>query len=137
MKVLAFQAERFAWRPHSKTIDEGDEATAGEVRDAVVAFVHAETGDFAADRADSVSRGMRKHLKWLANKRGLRTIVLHSFTHLGGETAEPDLARRFLRSLAERLVETGYTVHVTPFGWTNAWEISVLGDSLAKVWKSF
>lgn len=137
MKVLAFQAERFAWRPFSRTLDDADDGTLGEVRDAVVAFLHAELHDFEADRRDSVFRGVLKHLKWLANKRELRTIVLHSFTHLGGQTAEPTLARTFIRELADRLATTGYVVSITPFGWMNAWEISVFGESLAKVWKEW
>lgn len=137
MKVLAFQAERFSWQPSERTLDDADDESSGEALAAVVAFIHAESADFADDRRDSVFRGVLKHLKWLANKRELKTVVLHSFTHLGGETAEPALARTFFRELEERLASTGYVVHVTPFGWMNAWQIAVYGESLAKVWKAW
>ena len=76
-----------------------------------------------------------KHLKWLANKRELKSIVLHSFTHLGGDSARSDFAEPFLRELKDRLESTGYTVSITPFGWFCSWDIQVFGDSLAKVWK--
>ena len=91
------------------------------------------------DEADDPSRrrafkSTLKHLKWLANKRGFTTIVLHSFTHLGAENASPDYAREFINSLKERL-DGSYTVKTTPFGWFCEWDLSVYGESLAKVWK--
>ncbi len=136
MKLLCFQAKRFAWKPFEQTLATapppgGDQ----DVRDAVVAFVHVEQDDVRAERAASVFRQTVKHLKWLANKRGMRAIVLHSFTHLGGDSADPAVAHALLQRLAERLAEGGYTTHVTPFGWFNEWDLSVHGESLAKVWK--
>jgi hypothetical protein len=58
-----------------------------------------------------------------------------SFTHLGGETAAPEFAERFIGTAAERLRETGYQVSTTPFGYSCEWDLSVYGESLAKVWK--
>ncbi len=134
MKLLTFQAKRFWWRSFSKTLqDAEDVAVEQEVFDAVVAFYQIEAAD-AANRA-SVFRQTLKHLKWLANKREMKTIVLHSFTHLGGDNAEPDFARDLTEDLAARLRETGYEIWVTPFGYFNEWDLSVYGESLAKVWK--
>jgi hypothetical protein len=134
MKLLTFQAKRFWWRSFSKTLqDAEDVAVEQEVFDAVVAFYQIEAAD-AANRA-SVFRQTLKHLKWLANKREMKTIVLHSFTHLGGDNAEPDFARDLTEELAARLRETGYEIWVTPFGYFNEWDLSVYGESLAKVWK--
>lgn len=136
MRLLCFQAKRFRWRPFERTLPDAEDSSAEvEVCDAVVAFVHVEAADGEAERAESVFRQTLKHLKWLANKRALRTIVLHSFTHLGGAGAEPEAAQALLLRLAERLRETGYTAHITPFGWFHEWELAVHGESLAKVWK--
>lgn len=136
MRLLCFQARRFAWTPFERTLaDAPAEPEAGEVHEAVVAFVHVEQVDCTAEREAAVFRQALKHLKWLANKRQLRTVVLHSFTHLGAEGAAPAAAQALLLALAERLRETGYTAHVTAFGWLHAWEIAVHGESLAKVWK--
>jgi hypothetical protein len=96
-------------------------------------FLHAEERD-AAQRA-GVFRHALKHVKWLANKRALRNVVLHSFTHLGAASAPPEFAQTFLIELAERLRATGYSVWLTPFGWFCEWDLAVYGDSLAKVWK--
>jgi len=136
MKLLCFQAKSFRWKTHAKTLPRAlDQEIDREVAEALVVFVHAEASDAADERHASVMRQSIKHIKWLANKRELRNIVLHSFTHLGGETAAPEFAESFLETAAARLRETGYQVWLTPFGYLCEWELSVYGESLAKVWK--
>jgi hypothetical protein len=136
MKLLCFQAKRFRWETHSKTLAEvPEQQIEQEVAEVIVVFLHAEATDAAAEREKSVLRHTFKHVKWLANKRAFKNVVLHSFTHLGGATAEPTFAESFLNTLADRLRETGYRVWTTPFGYSCEWDLSVYGESLAKVWK--
>ena len=136
MKLLCFQAKRFHWKTHSKTRPEvPDQAIDQEIRDTVVVFIQAQADDAVQDRVSTVLRQSVKHIKWLANKRTLRNIVIHSFTHLGGETASPAAANGCISALAERLRESGYQVWLTPFGYFCEWDLSVHGESLAKVWK--
>jgi len=136
MRLLCFQAKRFWWKSFSKTLEDApDDERETEVRDAVVAFVHIEAADVAAEHGSSVFRQTLKHLKWLANKRRFTVIVLHSFTHLGGHSAPPAEAHAMLERLAHQLRTTGYETHITPFGYFNEWDLSVYGESLAKVWK--
>jgi hypothetical protein len=138
MKLLCFQAKRFRWKTHAKTLPEvADLSVEAEVLEAVVALIHAESSDADPARSLSVQRQALKHLKWLANKREFKNIVLHSFTHLGGNTAEPAFAESFIAALAERLRDTGYQVRTTPFGYFCEWDLNVYGESLAKVWKDF
>jgi hypothetical protein len=116
MRLLMFQAKRFWWKSFSKTLDEVEDIQAEEeVTETIVVYMHVEAKD-ATDR---------------------ERVVLHSFTHLGGENAEPDFASAFINELADRLRATDYEVWVTPFGYFNEWELSVYGESLGKVWKSF
>ncbi|MGH7853131.1 MAG: threonyl-tRNA synthetase editing domain-containing protein [Candidatus Binatia bacterium] len=136
MKLLCFQARRFRWKTHSKTLPAVlDQEVDQEVVETLVVFVHAEASDAADERSTSVVRQSLKHIKWLANKRAFRNIVLHSFTHLGGDTAAPAVAESFIETAAARLRETGYQVWTTPFGYFCEWDLSVYGESLAKVWK--
>jgi len=136
MKLLCFQAKRFRWKTHSKTLPQAaDTEIEAEVRQAVVIFIHAEASDAEESRTSSVQRQSLKHIKWLANKRELKNIVLHSFTHLGGDTAAPAFAESFITTLSQRLGETDYKVSTTPFGYFCEWDLEVFGDSLAKVWK--
>ena len=135
MKLLTFQASSFSWRPFQRTLDDAPDAEAGESAECVVVFVHAEKRDEDEERRGAVFKKTLKHVKWLANKREMKNVVLHSFTHLGGDTADAAFAREFLAELRERLEGTGYAVSVTPFGWFSSWSIDVYGESLAKVWK--
>lgn len=133
MRVLTFLARSFSWQPFSQTLPDAPPASPGQVADAVVAFIQIEARD-EDDRARAF-RHLLKHLKWLANKKAFRHIVLHSFTHLGGENADADFAREFLLDMAQRLENTGYQVDITPFGYFCSWQIDVYGESLAKVYK--
>ena len=102
------------------------------MEEALVVFLHAEAEDEDKLRLETK---VVKNIKWLANKRNLKNVVLHSFTHLSGSTASPEFAKIFLDSLDQRLANTGYEVRQTPFGYFCEWDLAVYGDSLAKVFK--
>lgn len=136
MRLLCFQAKHFRWKTHSKTLAEvPDQEVEEEIANTVVIFVHAEATDSQEQHRVSIVRKTLKHIKWLANKRDLKDVVIHSFSHLGGETAEAWLAERLIQNIADRLRENGYNVRITPFGYFCEWDLSVYGESLAKVWK--
>ena len=133
MKLLLFQAKQFSWKSFSKTLESAPDLDVAEtVQEVVVVFLHAELEDEAKPRLETK---LVKNIKWLANKRQLKRVVLHSFTHLSSSTASPEFAQALLASLDQRLSETGYQVWQTPFGYFCEWELSVYGDSLAKVFK--
>lgn len=133
MKLLLFQAKRFYWKSFSKTLESApDQDVVETVTEAVVIFLHAEAED---EVQPGLETKVVKNIKWLANKRGLKNIVLHSFTHLSGSTASPEFAQTLLNGLEQRLRSTGYQVWQTPFGYFCEWDLSVYGDSLAKVFK--
>ena len=141
MKLLCFQARHFGWKSFSKTLDEiggaqvEDVTICDDLKDCVVVFAHAEIEDESDEERARVCRHALKHIKWLANKRDYKNVVLHSFAHLGGKNATPAFAQALLVELAERLTSTGYTVKSTPFGYFCEWQIDVHGESLAKVYK--
>ena len=135
MKLLMFQARRFRFKTFLKTLADADDRNVEEdLADVAVIFVHAESDDQM--RRDKVFAAALKNTKWLANKRSLKRIVLHSFTHLSSSKAEPDFARTFLEDLAARLRSTDYEVWITPFGYTCEWDLSVYGEPIAKVFKT-
>lgn len=137
MRLLTFQARRFEWTTHRRTLEDVVEREVADgVEDAVVAFMHIEARDEGGARSRAFRKTL-KHVKWIANKRSLTRIVLHSFAHLGGENAGADFATTFIDDLAERLATTGYEVKTTPFGYFCAWNLDVFGDSLAKVYADF
>ena len=135
MKLLMFLARQFTFRPFEKTLPDAAEGD-GEVQVtyAAVVFVHAEPQD--ETNASALETKFVKNIKWIAGKRELKNVVLHSFTHLAEASASPQFAETFLQSAATRLRNTGYQVTLTPFGWVCEWELSVFGESLAKVFRS-
>ena len=136
MRLLTFLAKRFWWRAYSKTLEEASVVDIEDgLEEAVVVFLHAEARDQTPEADRRAFRHTLKHIKWLAGKRGMKRVVLHSFTHLGAENAEPAYASALLDRLQERLEGGGYEVKQTPFGYFCEWDLSVHGESLAKVWK--
>ncbi len=134
MKLLMFQARRFHFKSFLKTIASTiDREIEEDLRDVAVIFVHAEAED---ERRQKLAATVVKNIKWLANKRRLNNVVLHSFTHLSTSKADPEFAQALLEDLAARLSGAGYSVWLTPFGYTCEWDLSVYGESLAKVFKS-
>ena len=131
MKLLLFQAKRFYWKSFSKTLTDVPDCDVTEtVEDTLVVFLHAEAMDEGKSKLETK---VVKNIKWLANKRNLNNIVLHSFTHLSGSTASPEFAQSLFIRLEQRLTNTGYHVWQTPFGYFCEWDLAVYGDSLAKV----
>jgi hypothetical protein len=134
VKLLMFQAKRFWFRSFSKTLESVEDVSVEqELNDVAVIFIHAEATD--EGQRDNVFPKMLKNIKWIANKRELRNIVLHSFTHLSESNASPEFAQALIAEAAERLEKTGYAVACTPFGYFCEWDLSVFGESLAKVFK--
>ena len=134
MKMLMFQTSRFAWKSFSKTLDDVPDQEADEaVAEALVVFLHAEEHDPDNPKLETK---MVKHIKWLANKRDMKRVVLHSFTHLSESTAPPEFAKGLMDNLQSRLEKTDYQVWQTSFGYFSSWDLSVYGESLAKVFKS-
>jgi hypothetical protein len=135
MKLLMFLVKQFTFRPFEQTLPAagagGDEV---QVSEAAVVFVHCEPQDEAGPA--ELETKFIKNVKWIAGKRGFKNIVLHSFTHLAEASASPQFAEAFLQNAATRLRNTGYQVTLTPFGWVCEWDVSVYGESLAKVFKS-
>lgn len=136
MKLLLLYCPRFAFAAHEKSLPGApDDARSGAHADCVVALVHAEPRDL--DDRSGVETKLVKNVKWLAGKFGSRRAVLHFFSHLGSESADPAAAREIVGRAAERLRGAGYEAAVTPFGYFCSLDFSVAGPSLAKVFKEF
>jgi hypothetical protein len=110
---------------------EGEESVVG----AVAVFFHVEAVD--EDKRKAVVQKFVKNVKWLAGKFETKSVVLHSFNHLGMSKSSPEFALGVLEEVCSRLERAGYQVLVTPFGYFNEFRMHVAGDSLAKVYKEF
>ncbi len=64
-------------------------------------------------------------------------VILHSFTHLGEEKADPDKAQALLGRVQKRLENADYSVVQTPYGYFLDLSIEAPGHPLARVYKEF
>lgn len=135
MRVLFWYCDRFDWTPAVKTLPDVPESAPAENRNVVVAFVHIEPKD--VETGCSSETKLVKNAKWLARKWEITRIILHSFTHLGQEKADPEKARALLDRTKERLQNAGYSTDQTPYGYFLDLKIRAPGHPLARVYKEF
>ena len=135
MRVLFWFCDKFAWNPSIKTLDDAPDAAADAVENSVVAFIHVEPKD-VEDKSSSETK-LVKNTKWLARKWETRNIILHSFTHLGEEKAEPGAAKALFDRAQNRLEAAGYQTVQTPYGYFNDLSIDAQGHPLARIYKEF
>lgn len=136
MKLLLFYAHKWWFRTASKGLPDVPDVNMEDSMDnAVVVFFHAEKED--EEKGKGVLDKFVKNTKWLAGKFNTKNAVLHSFNHLSSSKASPEFSGQILKQATERLVNAGYSVMCTPFGYFNEFDIHVGGESLAKVFKEF
>jgi threonyl-tRNA synthetase len=68
-----------------------------------------------------------------AGKLNVQRIILHPFAHLFADLSKPKTALEVLILLEEELVQHGFSVVRTPFGWFNSLEIKAKGHPLSRV----
>ena len=85
----------------------------------------------------SLETKLVKNSKWLARKWEVNKILLHSFTHLGEEKADPDQAKLLLDSAEKRLLNADYDAELTAYGYYNDLVIEPPSHPLARIYKEF
>ena len=135
MRVLFWYCDNFAWCPAQKTLSDAAEATPNGHANCVVAFIHVEPKDL--DRGSTAETKLVKNAKWLARKWQTTRIILHSFTHLGDEKADPRHAKGLLDRVQSRLEQATYDPVQTPYGYFNDLSIQAPGHPLARIFKTF
>jgi hypothetical protein len=135
MRLLFWYCDRFAWNPTLKTLSDAPDAAPMAHEKAVVAFIHVEPRDMADGSAAETK--LVKNAKWLARKWETRQVILHSFTHLGEEKAEPGDAKALIDRVQQRLATAGYTAVQTPYGYFNDLSLEAPGHPLARIYKEF
>ena len=135
MKILMFNTKEFGFKTFSKTIetakaDEKEET----IKDSIVVFINVEKEDEA--KMNEIVEKAVGNITWLAKKLDRNEIVLHSFAHLSDSKSSPEFAEDVIRDIKDKLENKNYETLVTPFGYFLEFRIHVLGESLAKVFKS-
>jgi hypothetical protein len=126
--------DKFSYKPTVKTIESMPDFTESkEFENVQVAFIHVEAEDI--ENESSVKKKLLKNLKWIAGKNNTKHIILHSFAHLSESKAEPEFTKLLFDNIEERLINSGFEVEQTPFGYFLDLKVDAPGFSLARVFK--
>jgi len=136
MKLLLIYCKKFGYTPTVKTVDNASENNLpAHFENVQTAFIQVEQKDVERDK--EVEKKLVKNLKWICGKNQVKTVILHSFAHLSESKAEPQFTKLLLNSIEERMINAGYEVSQTPFGYFLDLQVDAPGFSLARVFKSF
>ena len=126
---------KFSFNPVIKTIESmPDYSEEKKYENIQVAFIQVEKED--EEKETVVIKKLLKNLKWITGKNNTKKIVLHSFAHLSESKAEPEFTKSLFDNIEERLVNSGFEVEQTPFGYFVDLKIDAPGYSLARVFKN-
>lgn len=133
MRLLMFHVDAFAAEPsergRSKVADAAPESVS--IGEGVVVFAACEKQDEAEPAA--VAERAVAAIVDIAQRLGVRTVVLHSFSHLFVELSSAPAARDILDAVQRALEERGYTVSATAFGYFNRFDMRTKGHPLSRV----
>lgn len=136
MKLLMFHVNEFWYKTYSKTLENVEtQETEEKTSEGIVVFMHVEKED--EERESKLKGKAVDNIRWLLKKTNTNTVVLHSFAHLSESKSSPEFAQKLIENLKGSLEERHIITHVTPYGYFLEFKLHVLGESLAKVFKSF
>ncbi len=136
MKILMIYADKFAYQPRSKTLEEFETINEGTSYDSIlVAFIQAEEKDM--DNEMGVEKKLVKNLKWAAKKNNTNRVLLHSFAHLSESKAKPEFTKQLFDKVEARMKNVNYEAFQTPFGYFLDLDFKAPGVSQARIFKSF
>lgn len=136
MKLLMIYMKSFSYHPTIKTLDSMPDCTEEKNYENIqAAFIQVEKED--EENETAVKKKLLKNLKWVSGKNNTRKVILHSFAHLSESKAGTEFTKLLFDNIDERLVNSGFEVEQTPFGYFLDLKIDAPGFSLARVFKSF
>lgn len=136
MKVLCMFVDEFSYNPKQKNLENTEEITEGkQFSKAILSFIQVEQTDEEND-LKSREKKLVNHLKWVARKNDTISIILHSFAHLSESKASPEFTKELFNEAEKRLLNAGYSVEQTPFGYFLDLNIKAPGFSQARIWAS-
>ena len=135
MRILLIHADHFEYTVKSKAIKEPEqipeEKKSGSAQEALVVFCSVEKLDEknpsgAVQKTVDSIEDVAKQVKPLK-------IVLYPYAHLSSNLASPKAAIPIMVSLEQELVNRGYEVLRSPFGWYKSFDIKCKGHPLSEL----
>ena len=135
MKLLIFFTDKFEYETNHKSLESIEDINENKtIENAIIGFIHVEEKDLT-DK--SVETKLVKNLKWAARKNETNKIVLHSFNHLSNSNADPDFTKEVFDRVENRLNNSDYETHQTPFRYFLNLKMNAPGYPSARIFKEF
>ena len=133
MRLLIWHMDEFVAEPTERGRSPVADAEPQTVRveDSLVVFAAVEKKDEA--EPETIAERATAAIVQVAKQLGVRTVVLHSFSHLFVELSTPATAQQVLGAIQTRLEAEDYNVAQTAFGWFNRLNMQAKGHPLSRV----
>ncbi|TMI22232.1 threonine--tRNA ligase [Candidatus Bathyarchaeota archaeon] len=135
MRLLLIHADRFEYEAREKAVREPeplDEShKKGALENGLVVFSTVEKNDEQDPEqiATNAASSVEEVLGWLKTKK----VMVYPYAHLSTSLASREPAISILKSLEEKLVQKGYEVTRSPFGWYKSFTITAKGHPLSEL----
>ncbi len=135
MRVLFLHVDYLEYEVTGKALKSIGEIPAerkhGRVEEALVCFVSAEKRDEKDPKAAALAAA--KNVEDVAGQVHTKRVALYPYAHLSSDLAAPEPAQAVLAALEAELVQRGYEVHASPFGYYKSFRVSVKGHPLSEL----
>jgi threonyl-tRNA synthetase len=135
LRLLLIHADKFEYETKEKAVKEpeplSDLAKKGGLQDGLVVFSTVEKADEESPEktVSNAAESIAEVLGWLKTKR----VMIYPYAHLSTSLASRDPAIKVLKDLEQELVERGYEVSRSPFGWYKGFTITAKGHPLSEL----
>ena len=102
-----------------------------DVDEALLVLASVEKNDESSP--ESVVNKVVSEISDHARKLKVNRIILHPFAHLFADLSKPETALEIFKLSEEGLIQSGFEVFRTPFGWFNSLELKAKGHPLSRV----
>jgi threonyl-tRNA synthetase len=136
MRMLMLHVDRFistvTEKGRSRVIEEvTPDSKTTDVDEALLILASVEKNDESSP--ESVVNKVVSEISDHAGRLKVNRVILHPFAHLFADLSKPETALEILKLSEEGLVQRGYEVIRTPFGWFNSLELKAKGHPLSRV----
>src|SRR6266704_480497 len=135
MRLLLIHADRFEYEARERAVKEPeplDEShKRGALENGLVVFSTVEKIDEQDPEqiATNAASSVEEVLGWLKTKK----VMVYPYAHLSTSLASREPAILMLKALEEKLVQKGYEVTRSPFGWYKSFTITAKGHPLSEL----
>lgn len=137
MRVLQLHCSEFSYEVRRETpvAEHPPEPRESHLKDVLVCLICFEKRD--ESKVEELIEETARNLEVDTSRLGCKRVLLYPYAHLSKSLGSARLAKKFLNSLRDHLLEKDVEVHKSPFGWYKAFSLSCIGHPLAEAYREF